>query len=104
MAWFDKLMKSLARGIGELSPSCREATRLQSIAIDRKLTMRQHFGLRVHLLLCRWCRRYGKQIKFLQDAAREHSDEMAEPAPQKLSDEARERIKKELQTGGSNFV
>ena len=100
MASFDKLMKSLARGIGELSPSCREAARLQSIAFDRKLTLRQRFGLRVHLLLCRWCRRYGKQIKFLQDAAHEHPHEMVEPAPQRLSDEARDRIKKKLQAEG----
>jgi len=59
--------------------------------------LRQRFGLRVHLLLCKWCRRYGKQITFLRNAAHEHPDEMAESVPQKLSTEARERIKQRLQ-------
>src|SRR5437773_5814364 len=96
MIWHSNLMKSLVRGIAEFSPSCKEATRLQSAALDHKLPFRQRFGLRVHLLLCKWCRRYGKQITFLRNAAHEHPDEMAEPVPQKLSDEARDRIKQKL--------
>jgi len=89
-------MNAIARWAAYLSPSCREATRLQSAALDRKLPLRQRFGLRVHLLLCKWCRRYGEQITFLRNAAHEHADEMAEPIPQKLPDEARERIKRRL--------
>jgi len=64
--------------------------------LARNLPLRRRFGLRFHLLLCKWCRRYGKQITFLRNAAHEHPDEMAEPVPQKLSDEARERIKQRL--------
>jgi len=98
MNWLVKIVKSLVRGLADLSPGCKTATRLQSEALDRKLPLRQRFGLRVHLLLCKWCRRYGKQITFLRNAAREHPDEMAEPVPQKLSAEARERIKQRLHT------
>src|SRR5204862_6034736 len=98
MIWNSNLMNALARWAAYLSPSCKEAARLQSEALDRKLPLRQRFGLRVHLLLCKWCRRYGKQITFLRNAAREHPDEMAEPVPQKLSAEARERIKQRLHT------
>ena len=89
-------MKSLVKGLAELSPSCKAATRLQSEALDRKLTLRQRFGLRAHLLICKWCRRYGKQITFLRNAAHEHPDEMAKPVSQKLSDEAKERIRQKL--------
>jgi hypothetical protein len=80
-----------------LSLSCKEASRLQSQALDRKLPLMQRIGLRIHLLLCKWCRRYGKQIRFLHDAAREHPDHLAEPVPQSLSQGARERIKQRLQ-------
>ena len=100
MDWLTNIAKALFRGLADLSPGCRTATRLQSEALDHRLPFRQRFGLRVHLLLCKWCRRYGKQITFLRDAAHEHPDEMAEPVPQKLSDEARERIKRRLQSGG----
>jgi hypothetical protein len=51
----------------------------------------------MHLLLCKWCRRYGKQIRFLRDAAREHPDHLAAPVRQNLSQSARERIKQRLQ-------
>lgn len=98
MNWLVKTVKTVVRGLADLSPSCKTATRLQSEALDRKLPLHQRFGLSVHLLLCKWCRRYGKQITFLRNAAREHPDEVAEPVPQKLSDEARERIKQGLHT------
>jgi hypothetical protein len=81
-----------------LSLTCKEASRLQSQALDRKLPLMQRIGLRIHLLLCKWCRRYGKQIRFLHDAAGEHPDHLAEPAQQSLSQGARERIKQRLQT------
>ena len=96
MNWPANIMKSLLRGLAELSPSCKGATRLQSEALDRKLTLRQRFGLRAHLLICKWCRRYGKQITFLRIAAHEHPDEMAKPVSQKFSDEAKERIRQKL--------
>jgi hypothetical protein len=97
MNWLVNIAKTLVRGLADLLPSCKTATLLQSKALDRKLPLRQRFGLRVHLLLCKWCRRYGKQITFLRKAAQQHSDEMSNPDPQKLSDEARERIKQRLQ-------
>src|SRR5262245_11289844 len=100
MNWLNAVLKTLARGMGVLSPNCRQAARLQSAALDRKLPILQRVGLRLHLLLCAWCRRYGKQIRFLRKAAHKHPDEMVEAAPQELSDEARERIKRKLRAEG----
>ena len=96
MNWLVNIVKPLVGWIGDLSPGCKTASRLQSEALDRKLSMRQRFGLRFHLLLCKWCRRYGKQLAFLHTAAHEHPDKMADPVPQKLSAEARDRIKEKL--------
>lgn len=99
MNWFGKITNALARGLGDLSPSCKQAARLQSAALDGKLPFRQRLGLRIHLMLCKWCRRYGKQIRFLQTATREHADD-EQALPQKtLSPEARARIKQRLQAG-----
>ena len=87
-----KLWKTLFRGLGGLSPSCKEAARLQSESLDRRLAFSQRLGLRIHLALCKWCRRYGKQITFLRSAAHDHPDELTEIVPQKLSAESRSRI------------
>lgn len=94
--WLANILKPLARGMAALSPSCRQASRLQSAALDHRLQILQRIGLRIHLLLCKWCRRYGRQIRFLRDAAHEHPDELLEPSRQKLSDATRERMKQRL--------
>lgn len=91
-----RILESLAKGMHALSLNCRQASRLQSEALDHRLPMLQRVGLRIHLFLCKWCRRYGKQIRFLREAAHEHPDELVEPARQKLPDGARERIKQKL--------
>jgi|SRR6266568_7976877 len=93
------ILKSLFRGAGALSPSCREASRLQSEALDHPLTFRQRVGLRLHLVLCKWCRRYGKQIRFLRSAARQHEEHEDCLPNQSLRPEARERIKQRLEAG-----
>src|SRR5262245_5019561 len=90
---------ALKTAVRTLSPNCREASRLQSAALDRPLRFWKWFGLRIHRRLGRWCRRYGQQIRILREAAHEHSDEVANAAPDRLSPEARERLKQALRNG-----
>ena len=87
-------MSSFFKTLRALSPSCKEAVRLQSGALERPLTFWQRAGLRLHLVLCKWCRRYGRQIAFLRTAARD-CEQLSDPA-QKLPPEVRERIKQAL--------
>ena len=99
MNWLPNVLKTLVRGVGALSPTCKEAARLQSIALDRTLTPVERFGLRFHLLFCKWCRAYGKQIKFLSSAAKQHASDDDQPSSRlALSSEARERIKRNLRS------
>jgi len=90
------MLKNLMQRLADLSPSCRQATRLQSTALDGKLSLSQRLGLRIHLCLCKWCRRYGSQIDFLRTASR-HEPKPEESLPVRtLSPEARERIRQRL--------
>lgn len=79
-----------------LSPDCREASRAQSEMLDHRLPPTRRAGLWLHVLVCKWCRRYGQQIRFLHQAAHDHGEELAQSAPQALSGSARERIKRRL--------
>ena len=79
-----------------LAPKCREAARLQSDLLERPATLSARIGWWLHLLMCKWCKRYGQQIRFLRAAAHEHGDEFTSAAPQKLSEAARERLKRKL--------
>lgn len=98
MNWLTNMLKALARGTAELSPSCREATRSQSEAMDRPLPLRKRIGLHIHLMLCRWCRRYGKQIGFLRSVAHQHEEHEETLPPQTLRPEAKERMKERLKS------
>ena len=91
-----KVFKKLRQGAGEFSPTCLEATRLQSQALERPLTLRERVGLKIHLALCRWCNRYGKQIRFLRSVG-QHQGEHEQCLPtQSLNSEVRERMKHRL--------
>jgi hypothetical protein len=96
----NRLAKTLKCFATDLSPSCREASRLQSEALDRPLSLRQRIGLRIHVALCRWCRRYGRQIKFLRTVGHA-SDEHESVVSHNLSEESKERIKRSIKQGGS---
>ena len=50
--------------------NCKDATRLVSESIDRKLPFHQRIGIRIHLLMCKFCSRYEKQLVFLRKASR----------------------------------
>ena len=49
-----------------LAMTCCEASRLLE-AESHELSRCQRWGLRLHLLVCRACRRYRAQLKFLRE-------------------------------------
>lgn len=96
MQLLKRLGTALQNGLRTISPTCRDATRLQSLALDQQLSLPKRIGLRLHLLLCKWCRRYGRQLRFLRQAAHEHPEQLANATPRSLAPEARERLKQSL--------
>ena len=61
-----------------LYPSCREATRLITERLDRKLTFAERTGLRFHLAICAACPKVVRQIDIMREALarwRKHVDE-----------------------------
>ncbi|MBW2538960.1 MAG: zf-HC2 domain-containing protein [Deltaproteobacteria bacterium] len=76
--------------------TCKEATRLVSESLDHKLPLRQQMAVWIHLLMCKFCARYRKQLLMLRDLA-EHSFYLEEMQPHvALPQEARERIQRSL--------
>ena len=64
--------------------------------MDHPLAPGKRLGLWLHLLICKGCRRYRTQIHFLRQATGDHPEKIVEAAPEKLSAEARQRIKQKL--------
>ena len=51
--------------------SCKEATRLVSQGMDRRLPFGRRVQLRVHLAICDGCTNFSKQMALLRRALRE---------------------------------
>jgi hypothetical protein len=55
-------------------------------------------------LICRWCRRFGEQVNFLQSAAHRCPEGEEAYAVRSLTAEARERIKRAVQATEENLL
>ncbi len=52
--------------------SCKEATRLVSEGLDRELPFWRRMSLRFHVVMCRGCSRYKRQITALNSLVTDH--------------------------------
>ena len=48
--------------------TCKEATRLVSQGLDRRLGLGERLALHVHLLICDGCTNFSRQLVFLRRA------------------------------------
>lgn len=49
---------------------CEHASRLTSEALERKLSWHERAALRMHTFVCKSCRRFESQLRFIRDAMR----------------------------------
>jgi hypothetical protein len=64
--------------------------------MDKKLSLATRIKLRIHYLMCSFCERYAKQLKYMRAAAREFPEKIGEVSDAKLPTEAKERLKEAL--------
>lgn len=67
--------------------------------MERPLTLRERVLLKLHLWVCVWCLWYLEHLQMMRDTLRFQENENAGPdvsPATRLSDEARERIKRSL--------
>jgi hypothetical protein len=56
--------------IGKLMYSCEQAAKLSSRAMEQPLGSWERMLLKAHLMMCRRCTNFTRQIKFLRRASR----------------------------------
>ena len=84
---------------GVMMLSCRDVTQLISRSMDTSLPVGERIGVRIHLLICRFCARYEKQLLLIRETVRSlvaAEGTSGEPSTDALSEEARERIRTTL--------
>ena len=51
--------------------SCKDATRIVSQGLDRRLGFGERLRLRIHLAICDGCASFSRQVAFLRKALRQ---------------------------------
>lgn len=75
--------------------TCKDASRLISERHERPLSFRERWGLRLHLMMCLYCRRFERQVALISRALRRlgrQTEGVMEGS--EFTPEARERIRK----------
>lgn len=73
--------------------TCQDITRLVSESMDHTLPLTQRLKIRIHLVMCKYCARFEKQMRFLRQVCQAHEELSSESA---LSANARDRIRHAL--------
>jgi hypothetical protein len=100
-----KLRRAKNRMILRTLPPCKEIVKIVSASLDRPLTFRERFLMKLHLVACKPCVRYMEQSHFLSSAVTQMDEHLKDELfTGKLSDDARQRIKNMLKTSAGLFT
>ena len=76
---------------------CKDVSHKVSLSMDATLPLHQRMAIWMHLLMCRYCFRFRKQLKILRKLSRVTVHGPSDDPPQaSLSMASRARIKKKL--------
>jgi hypothetical protein len=75
-------------------PTCKEATELASLAMDKRLPFTNRMVLQLHLAMCKNCTRFNRQLQEMRRQFRVET--AADDGLAGLAPEARQRITSEL--------
>ncbi len=76
--------------------TCEQATFLKSKSMDSPLSLKEKWQLKVHLMSCKFCRLFDKQVSQLEAKIKINTTKMQLDSSLKLSDYKKDNIKKEL--------
>ncbi|MFT5729913.1 MAG: hypothetical protein ACI8PB_004086 [Desulforhopalus sp.] len=72
---------------------CDKVSKFVSESMDRELSLFERVGVRVHLLMCRHCARFARQLEHMRSAIRKESNNYPRL---KLDEDAKMKMKKRL--------
>jgi len=72
--------------------SCRQASQLISQSLDRPLTLRERFALKLHLTICKYCKRFSQQMQTLRFAITKMVSAIENDNTIEMPSEAKKRI------------
>jgi len=80
--------------MNRILPSCSDVSHIYSQAMDHTIPWRKRLGLRLHLIMCIWCRRNAKQFQLMRYFARQQA--FSQKGKARLSNETKKRISQSI--------
>lgn len=77
---------------------CKKNSQLLSQSLDRPLTLRERFRLKSHLILCRYCRRFGQQLKSISVALKSAARAVENDDKIKMPPETKKRLMQSIES------
>lgn len=84
--------------------SCKQASMLVSQSLERKLNGRERFALRMHLFICKYCKRFSQQINGLRVALTQHVKDVEQDTQLTLSEVAKHNITNLINKQQNSFL
>lgn len=72
--------------------SCKQASQIISQSLDKPLTMRERFALKLHLIICKYCKRFSQQVQTLRVALKQMISSIENSNTIELPSAAKNRI------------
>ena len=77
---------------------CQQASQLISKSLDRQLSWRERFAVRLHLLFCKYCKRFSQQIITMRKALSRLSQSIENDSDIRLPSETKSRIEHSIES------
>ncbi|MGQ0442168.1 MAG: zf-HC2 domain-containing protein [Methylophilaceae bacterium] len=77
---------------------CKEVSQLISQSLDRNLSWRERFALRLHLTICKHCSRFSQQLRTLRVALKRLCGHVENDSSITLSSDAKARISRSIES------
>jgi hypothetical protein len=71
---------------------CKQASKIISQSLDRNLTLRERFALKLHLLICAYCKRFSQQLQTMRIAIKQMTASIENDHKIEMPSAAKERV------------
>jgi predicted anti-sigma-YlaC factor YlaD len=78
--------------------NCKQTSQLVSQSLDRRLTLKERFAVRIHLWICKYCKRFSQQLLAMRSGLQRMTKSMEEDTQLLMPSESKARIAKALES------
>lgn len=77
---------------------CKQTSQLISQSLDRSLTLRERFALRLHLLVCKYCKQFSQHLQTIRVALKQMTSSIESNDSIEMPSAAKSRILQSIES------